>query len=285
MNGYLSLLALYLLPVAAATAVPVDANTRPAALRDVGIEQHLDSQLPLDVVLRDETGKAVSLGQYFGKRPVILNFVYHNCPMLCPTAMDGLIQSLNSLSFDAGKEFEVVIVSFDPADTSAVAASKKTEYLHRYRRDGGAAGWHFLTGEAPALRKLTEAAGFHYNYDAETKQFSHAAGIMIVTPHGKLARYFYGIQFPQRDLRLSLVEASANKIGSTVDQVLLFCSRFDSHTGKYSLVVMKVIQLAGLATVLVLGTVLGVFLWRENHSAARIAPLEPQAAAAGKEGG
>lgn len=254
----------YLLTVTVGSSAPTDANTRPAALRNVGIEQRLGSQLPLDVSLRDETGKTVLLSRYFGQRPVILNFVYHKCPMLCPTVVDGLIQALNGLSFDAGKEFEVVTISIDPDDTSAVAAKKKSEYLRGYHRAGAASGWHFLTGDEAAIGKLTKAAGFDYNYDPESKQFSHAAGIMIVTPQGKLARYFYGIQYNPRDLRLSLVEASANKIGSPVDVLLLFCSRFDPNAGKYTVVVMRVIQLAGLVTVLGVGTFIGIMLRRER---------------------
>src|ERR1051325_5267106 len=176
-------------------AAALDASTRPAALANVGIEQRLNSQLPLDIPFRDEQGQAVMLRKYFGGKPVILNFVYHNCPMLCPTVLDGLVQALNALPFDAGKEFEIVTLSFDPADTSGVAAEKKQECLRRYLRMGAANGWHFLTGEAAAIQTVAAAAGFHYSYDAKSRQFAHAAGIMVLTPQAKLSRYFYCISF------------------------------------------------------------------------------------------
>jgi protein SCO1/2 len=225
----------------------------PAALKDVRIEQKLDQQLPLDLVFRDESGHEVKLGQYFGKKPVVLAFVYYDCPMLCTQVLNGMVTSFRVLPFQIGNEFDVVTVSFDPRETSALATSKKkvyVDYLPERMRAGANSGWHFLTGDPINIEKLTEAAGFHYRYDEETKQFAHASGIMLTTPGGKLARYFYGVDYSARDLRLGLIETSANKIGSPVETLLLYCYHYDPATGKYGLVVMRVMQVAGAITLL-----------------------------------
>jgi protein SCO1/2 len=225
----------------------------PKALSDVGLEQRLDQQLPLDLVFRDESGQEVKLGQYFGQKPVILALVYYDCPMLCTQILNGMVTSFRVLPFQVGKEFDVVTVSFDPRETSALASTKKkvyVNYLPEKMRAGATNGWHFLTGDQANISKLTDAVGFRYRYDEATKQFAHASGIMVATPHGKLSRYFYGIEYAPRDLRLGLIESSANKIGSPADQLLLYCYHYDPATGKYGAAVMKIMRIAGVITVL-----------------------------------
>jgi protein SCO1/2 len=232
------------------------ANVRPPGLRNVGIEQRLNEQIPPGLAFRDENGKAVQLGDYFGKRPMILNLVYYQCPMLCGEVLTGLESAMRVLKFDAGKEFDVLTVSFDPKETPAMAATKKAEYIKRYGRPGAAAGWHFLTGPAASIDALTKAAGFQYQYDPRSGQFAHSTAIMVLTPEGKIAQYYYGVEFPPKDLRLGLIQASQNKIGTVVDQVLLYCYHYDPNTGKYGAIISRVLQLAAGATVLILGTFL-----------------------------
>ena len=227
----------------------------PKALSNVGLEQKLDQQLPLDLVFRDESGQEVKLGQYFGQKPVVLALVYYDCPMLCTQVLNGMVTSFRVLPFQVGKEFDVVTVSFDPRETSELAARKKkvyVNYLPEKLRPAAANGWHFLTGDQANIAKLTDAVGFRYYYDETTKQFAHASGIMVATPHGKLSRYFYGIEYAPRDLRLGLIESSAEKIGSPVDQLLLYCYHYDPATGKYGAAVMKIMRIAGVLTVLAL---------------------------------
>jgi protein SCO1 len=239
------------------------ANVRPPGLKNVGIEQHLDEQIPRDLTFRDETGKSVQLGGYFGKKPMILNLVYYQCPMLCGEVLSGLESALRVLKFDVGKEFDVLTVSFDPKEMPEMAAAKKAEYLKRYGRPSAAAGWHFLTGPPASIDALTKAAGFQYQYDPKTGQFAHATAIMVLTPEGKIAQYYYGVEFAPRDLRLGLIQASENKIGTVVDQVLLYCYHYDPDTGKYGAIISRVLQLAAGATVLILGTFL-VVMFRIN---------------------
>lgn len=224
---------------------------RPKTLDNVNIEQRLNEQVPLDLAFRDENGEPVRLGNYFGKKPVVLSLVYYSCPQLCNQVLNGMTSSLKTLSaFNIGKEFEVITVSFDPRETAELAAEKKKTYIQWYKRDGAAEGWHFLTGDRQSIDRLTEAVGFHYAYDAQTNQFAHASGIMIATPEGKLARYYYGIEYSPKDLRLGLVEASNNKIGSPVDQLLLYCYHYDPATGKYGPIVINMIRLGGIVTVI-----------------------------------
>lgn len=218
-------------------------------LENVGIDQRLGEHLPLEATFRDEDGNQVKLGDYFGKKPVVLALVYYKCPMLCNQVLNGLTSALDVLSFDIGKEFDVVTVSFDPRETPDLARDKKQTYIDWYKRPGAVNGWHFLTGDRASIEKLTEAAGFHYKYDASTDQFIHASGIMIATADGKLARYFYGIEYAPKDVRLGLVEASANKIGNPVDRLLLYCYHYDPASGKYGAVAMNILRLAGIATV------------------------------------
>ena len=232
------------------------ANVRPPGLKNVGIEQNLNQQIPPALTFRDETGKPVQLGDYFGKKPMILNLVYYQCPMLCGEVLSGLESALRVLKFDVGKEFDVLTVSFDPKETPAMAASRKAEYLKRYGRSGAAQGWHFLTGPAASIDALTKAAGFQYQYDSKSGQFAHATAIMVLTPEGKIAQYYYGVEFAPKDLRLGLIQASENKIGTVVDQVLLYCYHYDPDTGKYGAIISRVLQLAAGATVLILGTFL-----------------------------
>jgi len=232
------------------------ANVRPPGLKNVGIEQNLNEQIPPGLTFRDETGKTVTLGDYFGKKPMILNLVYYQCPMLCGEVLTGLESALRVLKFDVGKEFDVLTVSFDPKETPEMASAKKAEYLKRYGRPGAADGWHFLTGPAGSIDALTKAAGFQYQYDPRSGQFAHATAIMVLTPEGKIAQYYYGVEFAPKDLRLGLIQASENKIGTVVDQVLLYCYHYDPDTGKYGAIISRVLQLAAGATVLILGTFL-----------------------------
>jgi protein SCO1/2 len=245
-----------------------DSNLRPAlpsALEGIGIDQKLDQQIPLALTFRDEFGRDVALSTFFhSRRPVILALVYYRCPMLCTQILTGLESSLKAVSLDPGRDFEVVSVSFDPKDTPALAASKKQMYLRRYGRPGTANGWHFLTGEEPNIKALTEAAGYHYRYDPKTDQFAHASGILILTPEGHISRYFYGVEYAPRDVRLGLVEASRNKIGNAVDQVLLFCYHYDPATGKYGAVAMNIVRFAGGAFALIGGACLFVALRRDS---------------------
>ncbi len=231
----------------------------PTALRDVRIEQKLDQQVPLDLVFRDENGQPVKLGEYFGEKPVVLAFVYYDCPMLCTQVLNGMATSFRVLPFQIGKEFEVVTVSFDPRETNTLATSKKQvymKYLPERMRSEANSGWHFLTGDQDNIAKLTDAVGFHYHYDEATKQFAHASGIMVTTPQGKLSRYFYGVDYPARDLRLGLIESSANKIGSPVDQLLLYCYHYDPATGTYGAAIMKIMRIAGVITVLAIAVMI-----------------------------
>jgi len=236
----------------------------PRVLRGVGFDQRLDQQVPLDAVFRDETGRSVRLGDYFGDKPVILVLAYYQCPRLCTEVLNGLVRALLDVPFDVGLEFNVVTVSFDARDTPSLAAAKKKTYLERYGRRGAAEGWPFLTGQEDSIRALTEAVGFRYVYDPKLDQFAHASGIMVLTPRGKLARYFYDIRYSPLDVRLGLVESSANRIGSPVDQVLLYCFHYDPSEGKYGPVVMSFVRLGGAATVLTLGTFLGI-MWRRER--------------------
>jgi len=247
-------------------------------LKDVGIDQRLGQSLPLDAIFQDEAGHAVRLGQYFVGRPVILALAYYNCPMLCTQVFNGLTSSLRVLSFDAGREFEVVAVSFDPNDRPADARAKKKPYVEQYGRPGAAAAWHFLTGSTASIERLTQAVGFHYRYDDSIGQFAHASAIYVVTPEGALSRYFYGIEYAPRDLRLGLIEASNHRIGNPVDQILLFCYHYDPKVGRYSASVLRVVRFGGVAAVLVLSTFLAV-MWRRDRrrDAVRDAGLRPVA--------
>ncbi len=243
------------------------ADSRPTALRDVAFDQRVNEQLPLDLELRDEAGRPVRLSEYFGRRPVILVPVYYRCRNLCPLVLDGLVRSLRAISLTVGDEFAVLAVSFDSRDLPRIAAAKKAELLRRYARSGAEAGWHLLTGHEAAIQQLTRAIGFRFTDDRATDQYAHAAGIVFLTPRAKIFRYMYGIEFSPRDIRLSLVEASGNAVGSPIDQALLFCYQYDPVTGKYSVVIMNVLRLAALLTVGALGTFI-VTMRRREHGRA-----------------
>ena len=241
----------------------------PPALQEVRIEQKLDQQLPLDLIFRDEAGQQVKLGQYFGRKPIVLAFVYYDCPMLCTQVLNGMVTSFRVLPFEIGKEFDVVTVSFDPRETNTLATAKKKvyiDYLPEGMRSNAQNGWHFLTGDQANIEKLTQAAGFYYRWDEATKQFAHGSAIMVTTPAGKLSRYFYGIDYSARDLRLGLIESSASRIGSPVDQLLLYCFHYDPATGKYGAAIMRVMRVAGVITLLGILAML-LFLKPRNQGA------------------
>jgi protein SCO1 len=259
------LLAAVVLVTALPLIAQVPSDGRPPILQKVSLEQHLDRLLPLDLPFRDESGRAVRLGSYFGKRPVVLILAYYDCPMLCTQVLNGLVSAMRVLSFDAGREYEVVTVSFNPADDPADARAKKEPYVARYGRAGGAAGWHFLTGDRAAIAGITDAVGFRYAWDEKTEQFAHASAIYVATPEGRLSRYFYGIEYAPRDLRLALVEAAQGRIGNPVDQLLLYCYHYDPAAGRYGAVVMNMVRVAGAVFVLVLSTFLFVTLRKERR--------------------
>jgi protein SCO1/2 len=241
-----------------------DIGVRPELLKEVGIDQKLNESIPLDLTFRDETGQNVKLAQFFGAKPVILSLVYYNCPMLCTQVLNGLERSLKDVPMDIGKQFNVVTVSIDSTERPVLASTKRALYAGLYGRPGAIDGWHFLTGDEPQIKQLANAVGFRYAYDSQTKQFAHASAIMMLTAQGKISRYLYGIQYSSRDLRLGLVDASEGKIGTPVDQILLFCYHYDPATGKYSLLISRIIKVAGIFTILVIG--IGIFLLaRSEH--------------------
>lgn len=246
-----------------AVSFAAEAPTLPGRFKGIGIEQRLNAQIPLDTVFRDENGASVALRTFFGQKPVLLALVYYRCPMLCSQILSGVVAGLRPLSVRPGRDFEVVAISFDPADTPLDARAKRDHYSHDYSSKAGTAGWHFLTGAEPAIQAVTQAAGFRYRWDPVNKIFIHASGIMILTPEGRLARYLYGVEYEPKDLKLGLVEASHNRIGSPVDQILLLCYHYDPKTGKYGAVVMNILRLAAVLLLLVMGTAL-FFLWRRD---------------------
>jgi protein SCO1/2 len=240
--------------------------TPPPILREVSIAQNLNARIPPDLMFRDEEGKSVRLGDYFGQKPIVLSLVYFDCPALCTEVLNGELRTMRAISLDLGKDFDAVTVSFEPKDTPALAKAKRDVYAGQYGRPGAADHWHFLTGEQQSIDALTQAVGFHYAYDSANRQYAHAAAIMVLTPDGRIARYFYGVQYPARDVRLGLVEASQGKIGALTDQALLYCYQYDPMTGKYGLVVMNVLRAAGGMTVLALGIFMLVMFRRDRHA-------------------
>jgi len=239
-------------------------GVKPELLKEVGIDQKLNDTIPLNLAFRDEHGNPVQLAQFFTGKPVILTLVYYNRPMLCTQVLNALDRSLQTIPLDLGKDYTVVTVSIDPTDTSRVAEAKQAMYTGMYNRPGAQYGWHFLTGQEPQIKQLADAVGFRYAYDADSHQYAHASAIMVLTPEGKISKYFYGVVYPARDLRLGLVDASQEKIGTVADQLLLFCYHYDPHTGKYGLLISRVVQLGGIATVLIGGICL-IFLFRGEH--------------------
>ncbi len=258
-------------PVARAQMGPVGAPARPPAssappiLKQVGIDQKLGGQVPLDLEFRDEAGKTVRLGDYFGKRPVVLSLVYYQCPMLCTMALNGQLRAMRAISMNAGKEFEVVTVSFDPKETPQLARAKKATYIRQYDRAGAEASWHFLTGDAASIEKLTQAVGFRYKYDPNTQQYAHASGIIIASPTGSLDRYLLGVEYAPRDLQMAVMEASQEKVGTKTDQILLYCYHYDPATGRYGVAVMRLVRTAGALTVLALASFVTLMIRRERR--------------------
>lgn len=243
------------------------AADRPAPLRDVAFAQRLGEPVPLDVPFRDEGGRTTTLRAYTGK-PVLLVPAYFTCPMLCTLVLNGVVSALRALPFDVGKELTVVTFSFDPRDDAEAAARKKAAYVAEYRRPGAEAGWHFLTGDAASIAALTDAIGFHATYDEEHRQYAHASGIVLLTPDGRIARYFFGVEFAPRDLRLAIVEASADRIGTLVDDLLLFCFHYDPATGRYSRLALGAVRAGGVLTLVALVTTIAWWIRRERPGGA-----------------
>jgi len=245
------------------------AGVRPPVLKDVGIDQLLNNQVPLDLEFRDESGRTVKLAEYFKDKPVVLSLVYYSCPRLCTQVLTGLLGALKGLPMTPGKEFVNLTVSFDPREQPELAEAKKAEYLKRYNRPGAEAGWHFLTGDEPSIQALTRAVGFRYIWDPVTKQYAHASGIMILTPQGKVSRYFYGIEYAPIDLRFGVIDASAGKVGSLADQIILYCYMYDPARGTYGLVLMRLLRVFASFTLV---TLLSLFLYlrrKEKQKAAQ----------------
>ncbi len=243
------------------------AATMPAALQNVGFEPQLNAQMPLDLPFRDESGRSVQLREYFGQKPVVLAFVYYGCPMLCSQVQQGVVGTLRMLSFNPGADYQVVFISFDSRETPDMAAEKKKSVVSHFRRSGTEDGWHFLTGSQESIDAATRAANFRYNFSAKTNLFAHASGVMVLTPDGRISRYFYGVEYPGRDMRLGLVEASAGKIGTPIDHVLLFCYQYDPSTATYSTAILRIVRLGGALTILcIVGGIL-IFRRRDARSA------------------
>ena len=268
-----------LLAAVALRAQAVPGNTGPAAsnmpraLENVGFEPLLDGAMPLDVAFRDETGRSVKLGDYFHQqKPVVLAFVYYGCPMLCDQVEQGVVGVLRMLSFNPGRDYEVVFISFDSRETPEMAAEKKKKVVAHFRRSETDSGWHFLTGRQDSIATVTKAANFRYAFDTKSNLFAHASGVMLLTPDGRISRYFYGVEYPSRDIRLGLVDASAGKIGSPIDHVLLYCYHYDPSAATYSASILKIIRLGGVLTILCI--VGGILLSRrrEMRAAARNLP-------------
>lgn len=270
----------------------VSSNDVPFALRNISIEQRLNEQVPLDLNFRDETGRSVRLGDYFGKRPVVVSLVYYNCPKLCNLVLNGLVGGLRTLPYTVGKEFDVVTVSFDPREGASDAVEKKKVVMHDYGRQGEAAtvaaGWHFLTGDKSQIDALAQSVGFNYAFDTATNQYAHASGVMLATPEGKLSHYFYGIEYAPRDLKFGLVEASAGKVGSAVDKLTLYCFHYDPTTGKYGPAIMNIMRVTGILTVLGLAALISILhrrRRRREQEEQSSSPPKPKGLSTGEAGG
>jgi protein SCO1/2 len=274
-TGVIALLALSV--TAGAQTIPdsvgKSSSGLPKQLQNVGFEPQLNAQLPLDLTFRDEAGRDVQLRQYFGHKPVLLALVYYGCPMLCNQVEQGVVGSLKMLSFNAARDYEVVFVSFDARETPDMAAKKKAAALAHYGRPETAAGWHFLTGKEDQIHALTSAANFRYSFDEKNNLFAHASGIMLITPDGRISRYFYGVEYPSRDVRLGLVDASAGKIGTPIDHLLLFCFQYNPETARYSATILKIIRLGGILTIFTI--VAGILIFRRRDVRAASANSRP----------
>lgn len=266
MKALLPLLSALLL--CTATLQARDTEKQNKVIDKVGFTQNLNEQLPLDATFLDEAGQTVTLGQYFKRKPVLLNFVYFKCPMLCTEVLNGVIRGLRGMSLSVGKDFNVVTISIDPREGPQLAAAKKRLYWERYnRKNGDPADWAFLTGQEASIKRVADAAGFHYAYDREIDEYAHASGIVIVTPQGVISRYYYGVEYPERELRLSLVEASSGHIGTAVDRFLLYCYRYDPETGRYGVLIMRILRVASACTAALLLTFVVVMIRRERKPA------------------
>ena len=263
-----------LVALAGIAASPANAQqvSTPPILSKVGITQNLNARIPPDLMFRDETGKSVRIGNFFGQKPIVLSLVYFDCPALCTEVLNGQLRTMKAISLDLGKDFDAVTVSFEPKDTPALARAKRDVYAGQYGRPGAVDHWHFLTGEQQSIDALTNAVGFRYAYDSSIRQYAHAAAILVLTPDGRIDRYFYGVIYPARDLRLGLVEASEGKIGTLTDHALLYCYQYDPMTGKYGVVVMNVLRAAGGLTVLLLGIFMTLMFLRERKKASAVPP-------------
>ena len=246
---------------------PIASHNQPEIFKNIGIEQKLGTELPLTTIFRDQTGASVSLQDNLSEKPAVLVFSYFDCPMLCPLVLEGLVRSLKPLSLNAGRDFDVFVISIDERDGPETARKKQLEIVNRYGRDGSEVGWHFLTGEKSAIEEVTQSAGFSYGWDEASKQYVHASGIFILTPQGEIARVLYGIDYTPRDIRLALVEAGDGTIGNAIDQLLLYCYHYNPLTGKYGFVIMGALRLAGVSTVLAMATYIITMLRRERRGA------------------
>jgi protein SCO1/2 len=244
--------------------IDMSGSGRPDILKGVTIEQRLNSQIPLDATFRDENGQTVQLAKYFGKRPVVLALVYYECPMLCTQILNGVVRTAKSMTLVPGKDYDVVVISFDPKETPAMATAKKATYMKNFGHPETAGGWHFLTGATPSIDRVTDAVGFRYKWDPSLAAYAHASAVYVLTPEGRLSKYFYGINYSATDMRFGLVEASHDKIGTAVDQLLLFCCQFDPGSGKYTLAIYGVLRLVGAATLLLLGGYVTIMLRRDK---------------------
>jgi len=256
----------------AASSAHAQQVATPAILSKVGITQNLNARIPPDLLFRDEMGKSVRIGDFFGRKPIVLSLVYFDCPALCTEVLNGELRTMKAISLDLGKDFDAVTVSFEPKDTPALAKAKRDVYAGQYGRPEAADHWHFLTGEQQSIDALTNVAGFRYAYDSSIRQYAHAAAILVLTPDGRIDRYFYGVIYPARDVRLGLVEASEGKIGTLTDHALLYCYQYDPMTGKYGVVVMNVLRAAGGLTVLLLGIFMTMMFLRERKKPSAIPP-------------
>jgi protein SCO1/2 len=244
------------------------ASNVPPQFKDVTFKQQLGKKLPLEVRFKDEAGHSVALGDYFGKKPVVLAFVYYQCPMLCTQVMNGISSALKVLPYTAGQQFDVVLISFDPRDTPEAANAKKLAHLDHWAAKSTATGWHFLTGDEAAIAQVTAAAGFAYQWDPQTQQFAHVSGVLVATPDGTLSRYFYGVEFSPKDLRLALVDSSNGRVGSVVDELLLYCYQYDPSHGKYGAVFMNIMRLGGVLTMIFIGGFILMMRRRDTRTTA-----------------
>jgi protein SCO1 len=267
MSGRFQAAALLLLFGCAALAASAQQLAPQAILKQVGITQNLNARIPADLAFRDETGEIVHIGNFFGKKPIVLSLVYFDCPALCTEVLNGELRTMKAISLNLGRDFEAVTVSFEPKDTPALAKAKRDVYAGQYGRPTAAEHWHFLTGDRASIDALTNVAGFRYAYDSSIRQYAHAAAILILTPDGRIDRYFYGVQYPARDVRLGLVEASEGKIGTLTDQALLYCYQYDPMTGRYGLVIMNVLRAGAGLTLLALGIFIWLMFRRERKQA------------------